>query len=242
MKGYISSIESFSALDGPGIRSVVFLQGCPLRCFYCHNPETWKADDGLLLDSSEVLKKVRRNLKFIKKKGGVTISGGEPTMQIDFLRELLQGFKALGLHTAVDTSGYISIEDTDKIIEFTDLFIVDIKHMDSHVCERITSKGNERMFQLLKYLDYQRKDVWLRSVLLPGLTDSEEYIAQISSYVQSLSNVLRLELLPCHDLAANKYKEMGLSNRFSAYAKYDIKTLQMIKTCYVELLGDKVVI
>lgn len=242
MNGFISSIESFSALDGPGIRSVVFLQGCPLRCFYCHNPETWKAEDGLPLDSSEVINKISRNLNFIQKSGGVTISGGEPTMQIYFLIELLKGFKALGLHTAVDTSGYVSSKDIEKIVELTDLFIVDIKHMDSHACERITGQGNERMFSLLKYLDDNQKDVWLRSVLLPGLTDSEEYIAQISSYVRTLSNISRLELLPCHNLATNKYKEMGLNNRFSAYAKYNLKTLQKIKDHYNELLGEKVVI
>ncbi len=242
MKGYINSIESFSALDGPGIRSVVFLQGCPLRCFYCHNPETWKANDGLLLESSEVVNKVGSNLRFIKKRGGVTISGGEPTMQIDFLRELLKDFKALGLHTAIDTSGYVSIEDITKIVEFTDLFVVDIKHMDKYVCEQISGKSNNNMFTLLEYLEEKRKDVWLRSVLLPGLTDSDEYIAQMSSYVQNLSNVQRLELLPCHDLAANKYKEMGLINRSDSYAKYDIKTLKMIKARYIELLGEKVVI
>ncbi len=242
MKGYVSSIESFSALDGPGARSVIFLQGCPLRCFYCHNPETWEAKGGKLLESSEIINKVSRNIKFIKKNGGVTVSGGEPTMQIDFLRELLQGFKALGLHTAIDTSGYVSIEDIKKVVEFTDLFIVDIKHIDSDVCEKITGNNNESMFALLKYLEDERKDVWLRSVLLPGLTDSEEYIADISSYVQSLSNVQRFELLPCHDLAANKYKDLGLNNRLSEYAKYDIKTLQKIKVRYNELLGEKVVI
>ncbi|KUO59435.1 MAG: hypothetical protein APF84_19200 [Gracilibacter sp. BRH_c7a] len=242
MKGYISSIESFSALDGPGIRSVVFLQGCPLRCFYCHNPETWKTNDGMHLESSEVINRVNRNLKFIQKRGGVTISGGEPTMQIDFLSELLEGFKSSGLHTAVDTSGYVSIEDAEKIVEFTDLFIVDIKHMDNHICQQVTGKSNENMIALLKYLEDKQKKVWLRSVLLPGLTDSEEYISRISSYVRSLSNVERLELLPCHDLAANKYRQMGLNNRFSAYANYDIKTLQKIKTRYIELLGEKVVI
>lgn len=242
MKGYISSIESYSALDGPGIRSVVFLQGCPLRCFYCHNPETWRLQDGLAVESSDVIDQVSKNVKFIKKNGGVTLSGGEPTAQIDFLTELLRGFKDLGLHTAVDTSGYVTLEDIERIIEYTDLFIVDIKHMDDAVCQHITGQGNERMFALLQYLEDQQKDVWVRSVLLPGLTDSEEYIAQLSSYIQSLNNVQRFELLPCHDLAANKYNQLGLKNRASLCAKYDAKTLQRIKTRYNELLGEKVII
>ena len=242
MKGYISSIESFSALDGPGVRSVVFLQGCPLRCFYCHNPETWKSGGGQLLERSKVIDKVARNLNFIKKRGGVTLSGGEPTMQIDFLKELLQGFKDLELHTAVDTSGYVTVKDLEKIVEFTDLFIVDIKHMDSAVCESITGKGNERVFTFLKHLEERKKEVWLRSVLLPGLTDSKEYISELSAFVQSLSNVERLELLPYHNLADNKYKQLGLKNPLSSCEKYDYNQLQEIKERYHELLGKKVII
>lgn len=119
MKGYLNSIESFSTLDGPGIRSVVFLQGCPLRCLYCHNPETWLKEKGTLTDSSDIVRSVSRNINYISKNGGVTISGGEPTYQIDFLREILEGLKSAGLHTAVDTSGYVAIEDAEKILEYT---------------------------------------------------------------------------------------------------------------------------
>jgi len=242
MKGYISSIESFSALDGPGIRSVVFLQGCPLRCFYCHNPETWKRRDGTAYDSTEIIKRISRNLNYIKKNGGVTLSGGEPTMQIEFAQELLRGFKRLGLHTAVDTSGYVTIEDAEKIIDYTNLFIVDIKHMDPETCRQISGGSNEEMAVFLKYLELRHKTVWLRSVLLPGLTDSDEYISQVAAYVQSLNNVERLELLPCHNLAAGKYKQMGLRNRVSGMSGYDAKTLKKIQSCYFEILGEKVVI
>ncbi len=242
MKGYLHSIESFSALDGPGIRSVVFLQGCPLRCVYCHNPESWKPENGTLTDSAEILERVGKNLKYIAKNGGVTISGGEPTFQIDFLHELLKGFKGMGLHTAVDTSGYVRIEDANRIMDDTDLFIVDIKHMDSEICRKITGKTNERARDLLEHLHQCRKATWVRSVLLSGLTDKEEYIAEICSYVKSLENVSRLELLPCHNLAENKYKQLGIPNRNPYNTQYDYKTLRHIQKKYDRFLDEKVII
>lgn len=241
MKGYLHSIESFSALDGPGIRSVVFLQGCPLRCIYCHNPESWKLEEGLLTDSSDILNKVNKNSQYLKK-GGVTISGGEPTFQIDFLLELLKGFKALGMHTAVDTSGYVDIDKVNKIIDYTDLFIVDIKHMDPRTCISITGKGNQKAFDLLEHLSYSEKDVWIRSVLLPGLTDHEDYIREICSYVRTLRNVKRFELLPCHNLAEQKYNALGLKNHNKSIAAYDYKMLQKIQSKYNQFFGEKVII
>ncbi len=242
MKGYLHSIESFSALDGPGIRSVVFLQGCPLRCVYCHNPESWKLEDGTLTDSSEIIERVSKNLKYIGRNGGVTISGGEPTYQIDFLRDILKGFKAIGLHTAVDTSGYVRIEDVNTIMDDTDLFIVDIKHMDPTVCTTITGKTNYKAFDLLEHLQTAKKETWIRSVLLPGLTDQEDYIKNICSYVKSLENVTRFELLPCHNLADNKYKNLGIPNKNPYLAKYDYKTLHMIHNRYNEYFGERVII
>lgn len=242
MQGYLHSIESFSTLDGPGIRGVVFLQGCPLRCVYCHNPESWKLEEGTLIDSSEVLLRVGRNLKYIAGNGGVTISGGEPTMQIDFLLELLKGFKAMGLHTAVDTSGYVSMDHAQKIMDFTDLFIVDIKHMADTSCREITGQTNALAFKLLQHLARVGKDTWIRSVLLPGLTDQENYIEEICTYVKTLANVTRFELLPYHNLADNKYKRLGIPNRNPAPAKYDPQTLQKVHLLYNRYFGEKVVI
>ncbi|NLI91261.1 MAG: pyruvate formate lyase-activating protein [Peptococcaceae bacterium] len=242
MQGYLHSIESFSALDGPGIRSVVFLQGCPLRCVYCHNPESWKLENGTLIESSEIFKTVGKNLKYIKKNGGITISGGEPTFQIDFLSDLLKGFKRMGLHTAVDTSGYVGIEQINKIINDTDLFIVDIKHLDPAKCLGITGKTNESALTLLKYLEKQSKDTWIRNVLLPGLTDQEEYIKEICAFVKSLSNVKRFELLPCHNLAEEKYKKLGIPNKNPYRANFDYLTLQKIQKQYDHFYGEKVII
>jgi len=204
MKGYLHSIESFSTLDGPGIRSVVFLQGCPLRCLYCHNPESWIRNNGIIADSSAVLTRIARNQKYISKNGGVTVSGGEPFYQTDFLQELLKGFKAMKLHTAVDTSGYAEIEEADKVIDYTDLFIVDIKHMEETECQRLTGRSNKKAFRLLEHLEALNKDVWIRSVLVPGSTDSNAYIKKLYAYVKEMRNVKRFELLPLHDLAKEK--------------------------------------
>lgn len=242
MKGCIHSIESFSALDGPGIRSVIFLQGCPLRCLYCHNPDTWIKGQGTLVDSSEIFDRISRNLSYISKNGGVTLSGGEPTSQIEFLKELLQGFKAMGLHTAVDTSGYVTIEDVNKIVDYTDLFIVDIKHMDPLICRQLTGRTNSRTFKLLKHLEDLNKDVWIRNVLVPGFTDSEDHIARLCSYVRGLSNVKRFEILPYHDMGKEKYKKLNLQYKLSNMAGYDCRKLQAIKLKYDQYYGQNVII
>jgi pyruvate formate lyase activating enzyme len=242
MQGYLHSIESFSALDGPGVRSVVFLQGCPLRCVYCHNPESWELKDGTLTDSSEVLARAAKNSNYIASNGGVTISGGEPTFQIDFLGALLKGFKKLGLHTALDTSGYVCLEPIKKILDDTDLFIVDMKHLDPAACQALTGRTNSRAFALLRFLAQNHKDVWIRSVLLPGLTDSEDYIRRLCSTVKKLGNVKRLEILPCHNLADGKYQALGIPNRNPCRAGYDAKTLQTIGEKYDRYYGEKVII
>jgi pyruvate formate-lyase 1-activating enzyme len=210
MKGYLSSIESFSTLDGPGIRSVVFLQGCPLRCLYCHNPETWVREKGSLVDSSYIIERVSRNINYISKNGGVTVSGGEPTCQIDFLRELLMGFKSMGLHTAVDTSGYVALEDAEKIMDYTDLFIMDIKHMNSHACSELTGRSNEKAFELLKLLSKKNKYTWIRCVMVPGFTDSQAHVRSIGEYLRNFHNISRIELLPYHDMAKEKYSRLGI--------------------------------
>jgi pyruvate formate lyase activating enzyme len=244
MKGYVHSIESFSTLDGPGIRGVVFLQGCPLRCVFCHNPDSWIMERGKLVDSAEVIARIRRNLNYlgIGEQSGVTISGGEPTYQIQFLLELLKGFKAMGLHTAVDTSGYVSIEDAEKIVDYVDLFIVDIKHMDAELCQNITGQTNLKTFAFLDFLARLQKNVWIRNVLLSGITDKAEHVQQLGSYLASLNNVSRLELLPCHNLAEDKYRQLGLKNVNDRLSRYDETTLQKVQSQYKRSLGIPVVV
>lgn len=233
MKGYVNSFESFSTLDGPGIRSVVFLQGCPLRCLYCHNPETWDMAKGILMDSSEAIKRVLRNANYISINGGITISGGEPTYQIDFLRELLQGFKKNGLHTAVDTSGYVEISDIEKIMEYTDLFIADIKHMDPEYCRRLTGKTNSRALKLLEYLSLYKKEVWVRSVMVKGYTDNRRNIYELLNYVKGLNNVTRFELLPYHSMAVGKYKELGFEYKLKDVPEYSAQEIKVLNKAYI---------
>lgn len=232
MKGYVHSIESFSTLDGPGIRSVVFLQGCPLRCLYCHNPDTWQMDRGTPLDSSDVVNKVIKNKNYISKNGGVTISGGEPTAQIDFLSELLKMFKKADIHTAVDTSGYVSLENINKIIDYTDLFIVDIKHMDKEKSRELTGQSNENVFVLLKHLETLNKAVWIRNVLVPGFTDSEEHISALCAYVKSLKNVQNFEILPYHTMAKAKYQKLNIPYKLNNIAEFDSNKLLHYKNTF----------
>jgi pyruvate formate lyase activating enzyme len=231
MKGYIHSIESFSTLDGPGIRSVVFLQGCPLRCQYCHNPDTWQISKGDLLDSWEIINKVLKNKNYIAKNGGVTISGGEPTAQIEFLAELLKMFKDASIHTAVDTSGYVSLDDINKIIDYTDLFIIDIKHMEKEKSRELTGQSNEKVFILLEYLEHLNKPVWIRNVLVPGFTDSEEHISALCAYVEKLKNVQNFEILPYHAMAKAKYKKLNIPYRLNKLLNLILKNY-----CSTEIL------
>lgn len=242
MKGYLSSIESFSTLDGPGIRSVVFLQGCPLRCLYCHNPESWIGEKGLPVESSYIIERILRNSAFISDGGGVTISGGEPTFQIDFLKEILSRLKAEGIHTAVDTSGYVTLEDVQKIEKFTDLFIIDIKHMDCQSCEKLTGKSNRRALELIEYLNSINKDVWIRCVMVPSLTDNEEHIIKLSQYVKKFDNITRFEILPYHDMARSKYDKLNIKYPLSNMKGYNTIELRKLKDCFAKHYGRSIVI
>ena len=239
MQGYIHSIESFSTLDGPGIRSVIFLQGCPLRCQYCHNPDTWPMNKGKLMDSSDVIKQVLKNKNYIAKNGGVTISGGEPTAQIEFLAELLKGLKDANLHTAVDTSGYVSLVDIIKIIDYTDLFIVDIKHMDTEQCRKLSGQTNEKVFALLKHLEQLNKAVWIRNVLVPSFTDSEDHISALCAYVQKLTNVQNFEILPYHAMAKTKYKNLHMPYKLENIPEFDSKKLLHYKKTFHKYYSRK---
>lgn len=242
MKGYVQSIESFSTLDGPGTRSVVFLQGCPLRCLYCHNPETWICRKEFLTDSSDIIRKVSRNINYISKDGGVTISGGEPLYQPEFLKELLSGFKSMGLHTAVDTSGYASVEDAIKIIDLTDLFIVDIKHMDPAASSYLTGRSSKRMFEFIEFLDSHKKSIWIRCVMVRGITDDLKHIKMLADYVKKLDSVEILEILPYHDMAKEKYKKLNLDYKLKNLPSYCIEDIKNIKYVLRDQLSCKNVI
>ena len=211
MKGYIHSIESFGTVDGPGLRFVVFFSGCPMRCLYCHNPDTWNMG-GEYISVEDLFAKMRRNLPFYRS-GGITATGGEPTMQIDFLIELFKLAKSEGIHTCLDTSGILFREDEryDTLLAYTDLVMLDIKHMFSDEHRRLTGHDNERVFAFFDYLERKGAKVRIRHVVVPGITYNKEQLTALGTYLRGRKNVESVELLSYHSMGMDKYKNLGLS-------------------------------
>ena len=217
MKGYIHSFESFGTVDGPGIRFVVFMQGCPLRCKYCHNPDTWGAG-GQEYTVEEVVSKVVRYKNYFGENGGVTVSGGEPLLQIEFVIELFKQLKAKGVHTCVDTSGIAfnpddskSVEKHEELLKVADLFLLDIKHIDEEACIKLTGKSNQRTLAFAKFLSDRNKPMWIRQVLVPDWTDNEQSLQRTRAFIQTLNTVEKVEVLPYHTLGVVKYEKLGLT-------------------------------
>lgn len=207
----IHSFESFGAVDGPGIRYVIFMQGCALKCKYCQNRDTWNLNDGMEYTSDELVAKVSRYKNyFAVSGGGVTVSGGEPLLQMNFLIEFFSKLKSLGIHTAIDTSGSFAItEDMKKLIDLTDLFLLDIKCINDEICKDLTGVSNKRELEFAKYLSKQGKDIWIRQVLVPGYTDKEEDLKDLKEFLSELNTVKKVEILPYHDLGKFKWIELG---------------------------------
>lgn len=217
MTGRVHSIESFGTVDGPGLRFVIFLQGCPMRCLYCHNPDTWNGAGGTEMSVDEVLELYKKNRSFYKT-GGITVTGGEPMLQLDFLNELFAAAKEEQIHTCIDTSGIVFNPDNTKISEKidlllknTDLVLLDIKHIDDSEHMRLTAHSNRRILDFARYLETKGLPVWIRHVVVPGITYNEEYLKQIGHFVATLSNVESVEVLPYHTLGVSKYETLGLS-------------------------------
>ncbi|MDO5381996.1 MAG: pyruvate formate-lyase-activating protein [Eubacteriales bacterium] len=216
IKGRIHSVESFGSVDGPGVRYIFFLQGCHMRCKYCHNPETWSMTGGELLTPQEAFDKAYRYHNYWKDKGGITVSGGEALIQIDFVTELFKIAKKNGVHTTLDTSGNpFTMEEPfiskfNELMEVTDLFLLDIKHIDDEKHKELTGWTNSNIIQLAKYLSDNNKDMWIRHVLVPTVTDDEESLKKLSEFVKTLKTVKRFEVLPYHTLGVFKYENLGV--------------------------------
>lgn len=209
MEGYIHSFESFGTKDGPGIRFVLFLQGCPLRCLYCHNVDTWNIKDKkFIMSADEVLKEILKVKGFIKT-GGVTVSGGEPLLQPDFLKELFKKCKENGIHTALDTSGYIFTEKAKEVLEYVDLVLLDIKHINPNKYKILTSVNLENTLKFAKYLHEIGKKVWTRYVLVPGYSDDEYDLNEWAKFVSQFDNIERVDILPFHQMGGYKWEEVG---------------------------------
>lgn len=207
----IHSFESFGAVDGPGIRFVVFFQGCGLRCKYCHNRDTWPTNNGMKYTTQELIAKISRYKNyFTVSGGGVTLSGGEPLLQQDFLLNLIPELKKLEIHVAIDTSGNFSLTDKiKKIIDLADLFLLDIKCINDDICKDLVGVSNKLELEFAKYLSQINKDVWIRQVLVPGITDHEDDLLKLKEFLSSLNNVKKVEILAYHDLGKFKWENLG---------------------------------
>lgn len=213
MSGYIHSFESFGSVDGPGVRFVVFLNGCSMRCKYCHNPDTWEFG-GDTFSAAEVLQKALKYKSYWGGKGGITVSGGEPMLQMQFVTELFTEAKKKGVNTCLDTSGVAFNPDdtaeTDKLLDVTDLVMLDIKHIDDEKHKELTGHSNKNILAFARYLDSKKIPVWIRHVVVPGITFDEKYLELLGEFIGTLSNVEKIETLPYHSLAIPKYDKLGI--------------------------------
>lgn len=210
--GNIHSIESCGTVDGPGIRFVVFTQGCPLRCQYCHNPDTWDFKENNKMSVNEIIAQYEGVKEFCS--GGITVTGGEPLCQIDFITELFKKAREKNIHTALDTSGLLfNKNDTtkiDELLKYTSLVLLDIKHIDDDEHKKLTGHSNKNILEFAKYLSDIKKPMWVRHVVVPNITYKEEYLAKLGEFLATLSNIAALDVLPYHDMAIPKYENLGI--------------------------------
>lgn len=216
-KGRIHSLESFGTVDGPGTRYVVFVQGCPMRCLYCHNPDTWAMTGGQMMEPQEIYDLYLRNEPFYQNGGGITITGGEPLMQVDFLIDLFTLCKEHGVHTCIDTSGIAYkpentewIKKLDRLLELTDLIMLDIKHIDPVKHKELTSQPNDGILAFAEYVSEKGVDLWIRHVVVPGITDDDKYLFDLGYYIGGLKTLKALDVLPYHTMGKPKYDKLGM--------------------------------
>lgn len=215
-KGFVHSVESFGSVDGPGIRFLIFLQGCPMRCQFCHNPDSWKTGTGEERTADELLDQAERFRAYWGDKGGITVSGGEALMQIDFLLELFEKAKQRGIGTCLDTSAQLFtrkvpfFEKFERLMKLTDTVLLDIKHIDDEEHRKLTRHSNANILDCARYLSEIDKPVWVRHVLIPGITDKDEYLFRLRDFLSTLHNIERIEVLPYHTLGVYKYEKLGI--------------------------------
>lgn len=207
--GRIHSIESFGAVDGPGIRYVLFMQGCPLKCKYCHNPDSWSCHDGTMYSADKIANDIKTYYNFIKN-GGVTISGGEPLLQPEFLLELLKKCKEMNLHTAIDTAGSLPLSKSKECIDMADMLLLDIKCIDDDVCRELTGMSNSNALATLDYCEKTGKPVWIRHVMVPGITLDTTLLERLADYLSAYKCIENVELLPFHKMGEFKWESLKM--------------------------------
>lgn len=212
IKGNIHSIETCGTVDGPGVRFVLFLQGCPMRCLYCHNPDTWSMNINQEMTVNQIFEKYEGVKEFCK--GGITVTGGEPLLQAEFVTELFKKAYSMNIHTALDTSGILfgdfGIDKINKLLEYTSLVLLDIKHIDNIEHEKLTGHSNTNVIKFAKYLSDINKPVWIRHVVVPGITYKNEYLIKLGEFLSELKNIKALDIIPYHNMAIPKYNALGI--------------------------------
>ena len=244
-KGRIHSLESFGTVDGPGVRFVVFLQGCPMRCAYCHNPDTWEVNAGTLTDPAEIIAQFEHNRSFYKN-GGLTVTGGEPLLQIDFLIDLFTLAKEHDIHTCIDTSGITYnpknasyLEKLEKLMTLTDLVMLDIKHIDPVKHKELTAQPNEGILAFVQYLSDKDIPMWIRHVVVPGITDEEQYLYQLGQFIAPFRNLKVLDILPYHTMGSVKYERLGMEYKLRDVPAMDKNTAVELKQIVLQGIKDK---
>lgn len=232
--GKLHSFESCGTVDGPGIRFIVFTQGCPLRCKYCHNPDTWKLENAKYERSVDfTMNEIIKYKPFFRNGGGLTITGGEPFVQMEYIKELLKRGKKEGIHTAIDTSGYIFNEGVKEVLKYTDLVLLDIKSIDAKIYKELTSVELENTLKFARYLSDIKKPVWIRHVIVPGITDKKENLERLADYILTLNNVEKVELLPFHQLGVHKWEEMNLEYKLKDVSEATPMVLEEAKEIFI---------
>ncbi len=266
MQGWVHSVESFGTVDGPGVRMVIFLQGCPMRCAYCHNPDTWSEKRGMLLSSEELIEKFLRNQTYYRN-GGITVSGGEPLCQAEFVTDLFRKAKKEGISTCLDTSGVMFpyrknesgwepaqngiheeirnygsgtlLKEYEELLAVTDLVLLDVKHMDEKEHRTLTGHSNEAVFAFLTYLEERKVPVWIRRVVVPGYTDDEEELLRLGEYIGGFSNVKAMEVLPYHTMGTAKYKELGIPYRLEGVPQMDTEAAKKCRQTILQGIRNR---
>jgi pyruvate formate lyase activating enzyme len=234
--GRIHSVETMGTVDGPGIRYVVFTQGCPMRCVFCHNRDAWDPKGGNETTVDELMEEIRQYLPFYKSSGGgVTATGGEPTMQAEFVRDLFSRVKnELGLNTAMDTSGFVDISRAKSLLEVTDLVLLSIKHIDEIKHKAITGVSSNKVFAFMEYLREINKRLWIRYVVIPGLTDDKDDVVRLAEFLKEFPNIELVDILPYHTMGVYKWQELGLDYPLEGVSSPDKESVREIKEIFKE--------